>query len=191
MKNVVYVMIILGLLASGSLWAKFDPGAGQGVASAVAVSGIGWGVQIANADGSGGSVLLVVFPNDTPGGGAQARAEAVAENVKLLADKGQLGDIASMGNINYGYLGAPINDYQVYVLGPPMYGGSDWVKNNVVTVDKRLAKFYSTTPAKLAKFLCNRLRGLAAVNSTGSSAAWTGVDKVYKDAVQAYWNDVK
>ncbi len=202
MRKVSMLLVIVALLAlaAGAAFGDFAPGVTppRGVTAApVQVAGSGSGVTITNCCGVGAPVMYVVFPPDTPGTPAAAKAQAVRDRLNLLGASppppgNQLLDQASVGNIGYGYVGN--GEYMVYVLGPDIYNpaGTAWVKNLVVTVTPHLARFYSLSAKKLAIFLRNRLRGLAAANGAptgaGTAQVWSNVPDNWRQAASCGWN---
>ncbi|MFP3905236.1 MAG: hypothetical protein ACLFWB_13400 [Armatimonadota bacterium] len=190
--SMLLVIVALLALAAAGAFADFDPGPPDRGATAapVQVAGSGSGVTITNCCGVGAPVMYVVFPPDTPGTPAAAKASAVKTRLDLLRP-GQLRDKAAAGNIGYGYVGN--GEYMVYVLGPDIYNpaGTAWVKNVVVTVTPHLARFYSLSAKQLAIFLRNRLRGLAAANGAapgGTAAVWDNVPDNWRQAASCGWN---
>jgi len=137
--------------------------------------------------------IWVVIPGPVyPGSPAAARAGAVADNINAAVAAtpvNRLADISIVGNINYEYIGNGVNDYSVFVWGTNMWSpGTSIVKNNLLTVDRALAKFYGVSRAYLAYFLTCRLRGMAELDSMGNG--WGDVSKPNKNALQCPWNYV-
>jgi len=122
------------------------------------VNDFGWGICVAPAaDNPGSPVLLWVIPGNTfDGSEANMRALAIRDRLIAAGIRGQLGDVAALGQV-YAAKVCGSSDWAVVLEG---IIGDEWAKIELVTVDAATAKPYGAAPNQLAMFWAMRLKGL-------------------------------
>lgn len=184
MRTLMVVMLALACVAPSFAAYNFA------AATAVPVGDFGVGIVVPPAAGNAGSpVMLWVIPGDPVVSNATARANQIV--ARLRASAPFLMDVAGAGQV---YPAKVVGDVDYAVVVEVVQNGN-WVKRELVTVDKGTAKPYGASPKALAIFWAARLKALSMVPSMPSNAPggnWmAAIPAPWCKALMANWRDWK